>query len=77
MKFHSDSTSISHNYQTPIAKEVAEEVQLNAAAIAGQAKAAAAEAEAAVRAAENAAAKADPTSEHYIPPNQGEKTPDK
>ena len=60
-----------------IAKEVAEEVQLNAAAIAGQAKAAAAEAEAAVRSAENAAAKADPTSEHYIPPNQGEQTPDK
>ena len=60
-----------------IAKEVAEEVQLNAAAIAGQAKAAAAEAAAAVAAAENAAAKADPDSEHYIPPNQGEQTPDK
>ena len=60
-----------------IAKEVAEEVQLNAAAIAGQAKAAAAEAAAAVAASENAAAKADPDSEHYIPPNQGEKTPDK
>ena len=60
-----------------IAKEVAEEVQLNAAAIAGQAKAAAAEAAAAVAASENAAAKADPDSEHYIPPNQGEQTPDK
>ena len=56
---------------------LAEEVQLNAAAIAGQAKAAAAEAAAAVAASENAAAKADPDSEHYIPPNQGEQTPDK
>jgi len=73
----SSATSEVVSATSEIAKEVAEEVQLNAAAIAGQAKAAAAEAEAAVRASENAAAKADPDSEHYIPPNQGEQTPDK
>ena len=41
-----------------------------AAAAEGMAKAAAAEVQAAVAAAENAEAKADPNSEHYIPPDQ-------
>ena len=61
-----------------IAEAVTHSVSAEAAAAAaeGMATAAAAEVQAAVAAAENAAAKADPNSEHYIPPNEVPPEPD-
>ena len=62
-----------------IAEALTHSVSAEAAAAAaeGMATAAAAEVQAAVAAAENAAAKADPNSEHYIPPNEVPPEPDK